>query len=43
MTVQIHPAAAKGDALHFQQKPLLECVLARHADGAARAHHAVPG
>jgi len=43
VTVQIHAAAAKGDALHFQQKPLLERVLARHADCASRAHHTVPG
>ena len=42
MTVQIHAAAAKGDALHFQQKPLLEGMLAGHADGAASAYHAVP-
>jgi hypothetical protein len=42
MAVQIHAPAAKGDALHLQQKPLLEGVLARHADRAASAHHAVP-
>jgi hypothetical protein len=42
MTFQIHAAAAKGDALHFQQKPLLEGMLARYANRAASAHHAVP-
>jgi hypothetical protein len=42
MTVQIHAPAAKGDTLHFQQKPLLEGVLARHADGATRADDTMP-
>ena len=43
MAIQIHAPAAKGDALHFQQEPLLEGVLARHANRAASAHYAVPG
>jgi hypothetical protein len=42
MAVQIHAATAKGDALHFQQEPLFEGVLAWHADGASSAHYAVP-
>ena len=43
MPVHIHAAAAKGDALHFKQQPLLERVLAGHADRASSAQHAMPG
>jgi len=42
MTVQIHAPAAKGDALHLQQEPLLERVLARHADCATRPDDTMP-
>jgi hypothetical protein len=43
MPVHIDSAAAKGDAFHLQPEPLLEPVLARYADNASSAQHAVPG
>ena len=42
MPIHIDAAAAEDDAFHFKPEPLLKRILARHADGAARAHHAVP-
>jgi len=42
MPVHVHARAAKLDALHFQPEPLLQRVLARYADSASSADHAVP-
>jgi hypothetical protein len=42
MPIHIHAPAAKGDAFHLEPEPLLERVLARHADGSSGAEDAVP-
>jgi hypothetical protein len=42
MPVQVDAPAAKADALHFQPQPLLERVLARHANGPSSADHTMP-
>jgi hypothetical protein len=42
MPIHINAPAAKDDAFHFKPEPLLERILARHTDGASRAHHTVP-
>src|SRR5262249_28361130 len=42
VTLHIHAASAKADALELQPQSLLEALLPRQADGPSRAYDAMP-